>query len=399
MALQDVKDEIRRVAEDADLDENKIDELLVANKIHEFEVGVGGKSYKSYRVQHNNNLGPYKGGIRFHPNVDLDEVQMLAILMTLKAAVAGIPFGGGKGGVAVNPRELEATELEELSRGYAKYLVPYIGPHKAVPAPDVNTNAKIMDWMVDEYGKETGDTTKATFTGKSVENGGSEGRVLATGRGGVKILHEILRRQKWNKWPLTMAIQAYGNVGSGFAKVAQEQKKDWRLINVTEINGGPVDKNGLDAQKLADFKSEGKDLKDYPATKHIKADEIFDLETDVLVLSAMENAITKDNVDRVNAKIVLELANSPVTGEARTKLIERGVMVIPDILANSGGVTGSYLEWLQNINHETWRLKDYNAKLDKYLIDATNNVWDEYQKGYSSLVDAVMAVALKRLVR
>jgi glutamate dehydrogenase/leucine dehydrogenase len=398
MALQDVQSEIRRVANCLGIDNSKVEKFLRANAVHEFEVSAGNKTHKAYRVQHNNTLGPYKGGIRFHPDVDLDEVTMLATLMTLKAAAAGIPFGGGKGGVPVNPRALTVEELEELSRDYARQLAPHIGPHKGVPAPDVGTNAQIMDWMVDEFGNVTGDNTNATFTGKSADNGGHEGRVLSTGRGGVAILREILKRQKWDKWPLTMAVQAYGNVGSGFATVAQGQQPNWRIINVTEINGGPLDKNGLDAKKLLDFKQAGKDLQDYPAQKHITPDEIFDLVADVLVLSAMENAITKDNVGRVNAKIVLELANGPVTSDARTELTKRGVLVIPDILANSGGVVGSYLEWQQNINNENLTLEKYNDKLDSYLMEATNQVWDEYQRGHASLTDATTAVALKRLL-
>lgn len=397
MALKDVQNEVRSVAKTIGLDKSSVDELLLPDAVHEFEVSAGGKSYKAVRVQQNRKLGPYKGGIRFHPSVTVDEVRTLAILMTLKAAVAGIPFGGGKGGVVVNPHALPEVELEELSRHYARQLAPHIGPNRGVPAPDVGTNAQIMDWMVDEYNKVTGDTTGAAFTGKTVENGGSEGRALSTGRGGVTILREILRRQKWDEWPLTIAVQGFGNVGGGFATVAEQQEKNWKLISVAEINGGPVDGNGLSAKKLSEFRAAGGNMKNFSAPSHISADGIFDLDVDVLVLSAMEDAITKDNVDRVKAKIVLELANGPVTAEARRRLIERGVVVVPDILANSGGVTGSYLEWLQNINDEVWPLDEYNRKLDKYMRDAANAVWDEYQHGRSSLVEATIATALKRL--
>jgi glutamate dehydrogenase/leucine dehydrogenase len=398
MALQDVQTEVNRVAKQLGLTQSKVDNLLKPNLVHEFDIHAGGKSYKAFRVQHDNTLGPYKGGIRFHPAVDLDEVKMLAILMMLKSAAAGIPFGGAKGGATINPRDLSAAELEELSREYVRQLAPHIGPTTGVPAPDVGTNGQIMDWMSDEYEQLTGDLTKATFTGKTAANGGHEGRILSTGRGGVAILREILKRQKWDKWPLTIAIQAYGNVGSGFAMVAQQQQPDWRLVNVTEINGGPVNINGLDAQELSRFKAAGKDIADFPAPHCIGPDDIFDLDVDVLVLSAMENAVTKDNVGRIKAKIVLELANGPVTSEARQQLNERGVLVVPDILANSGGVTGSYLEWQQNMDSEEWSLDEFNTKLDKILMDATNRVWDEYQRGHKSLVDATTAVALKRLV-
>lgn len=397
MALQDVQQAVHRVAKELKIEKSAVDDLLALNQVHEFEVKAGGKTYPAYRVQHDNRLGPYKGGIRFHPKVDLAEVSMLATLMTLKAAAAGLPFGGAKGGVAVNVRELTALELEELSRHYARQLAPHIGPHKGIPAPDVNTNAQIMDWMVDEYEKEVGDTTKAAFTGKSLANGGSEGRIEATGRGGVVVLTEILKRLGWQDYPLTIAVQAYGNVGSNFAKLAEVQHPDWRLVNVTEINGGPVNCNGISAVELADFKATGGDLRDFSAPGRIEADEIFGLKVDVLVLSALENAITSANVDQVKAKIVLELANGPVTDDARQKLIDRGVLVIPDILANAGGVTGSYLEWQQNVQGEHWPLDKVNAEIDRSMRAATNAVWDTYQSGLPSLVDATIAVALRRL--
>lgn len=398
MALKDVQNEVRGVAKTIGLDKKMVEKLLLPDVVHEFEISAAGKKYKAVRVQQSRTLGPYKGGIRFHPSVTLDEVKALAVLMTLKSAVAGIPFGGAKGGIVVNPHILPKAELEEISRGYARQLAPHIGPNRGVPAPDVGTNGQIMDWMVNEYNTVTGTTTKATFTGKTVKNGGSQGRALATGRGGVTILREILRRQKWDTWPLTIAIQGFGNVGGGFAIVAEQQEKNWKLVSVAEINGGPVDRNGLSANQLSKFRAGGGDIKDLSAPGHIAADDIFDLDVDVLVLSAMEDALTKDNVDRVKARIVLELANGPVTAEARRRLIERGVIVIPDILANSGGVTGSYLEWLQNMNDEVWTLDRYNKKLDKHMKDATNSVWDEFQHGWPSLVEATIATALKRLI-
>ena len=398
MALQDVQTAVKRVAKELDLDTAKVDDLLSLDHVHEFAVEVGGKQYPAFRVQHDNTLGPYKGGIRFHPTVDLDEVSTLATLMSLKAAAAGLPLGGAKGGIAVNPKDLSKAELETLSRSYAKQLTPHIGPYKDVPAPDVNTNAQIMDWMLDEYEKETSDTTKAAFTGKSVGNGGTEGRAAATGRGGVTILAELLKRLGWKRLPLTIAVQGFGNVGSFFTTVAQEEQPDWQLITVTDSSGGPLNTDGLDAKAVGKFKADGNKLRDFAANRHIGPDDIIGIDADVLVLSAMENAVTADNVDQVKARIVLELANGPVTGEARQKLIDKGVIVVPDILANAGGVVGSYLEWQQNISGERWSLEDYNAKLKDYLVRSTNAVWDERLAGLPSLVDATIAVALKRLL-
>lgn len=398
MALKDVQAATKRVAGELGLAQKSVDELLAINEVHEFKVHAGGKAYQAYRVQHNNKLGPYKGGIRFHPRVNLDEVSMLATLMTYKAAAAGLPFGGAKGGVVVNPHDLSPVELEELSRDYARQAAPFIGPHKDVPAPDVGTNSQVMDYMVDEYEKMTGDKTHAAFTGKSVAAGGSEGRGPATGVGGVTVLSEILKRQGRQDYSLTIAIQAFGNVGSNFAKVAAATQPDWRIANVTEINGGPVDSNGLDPLKLEAFKASGKDLANFPAPGHIEASDVFALDVDVLALSALESAITMGNVDNVRAKIVLELANGPVSDEARQVLIKKGVLVIPDILANAGGVTGSYFEWLQNIDGKKWSLDKYNAELDKYMKRSSNAVWAEYQAGLPSLVDATIAVALKKLL-
>lgn len=398
MALADVQAAIRRVADELRLDKATVDELLELNRTHEFEVSAGGQTYPAYRVQHDNRLGPYKGGIRFHPSVSLDEVSTLATLMTLKAAAAGLPLGGAKGGVAVSPRDLSSVELEELSRNYARQLTPHIGPDKDIPAPDVNTNAQTMDWMVDEYERETGDTSKAAFTGKSIAHGGSEGRAAATGRGGVIILREILKRLEWRDWPLTIAVQGFGNVGSYFATIAQQEQPDWRLVAATDSSGGPFDPAGLDAVILDAFKSAGNKLQQAEAAEHLGPDDIIGQEVDVLVLGALEDAITSDNVDQVKAKLVLELANGPVNNMARQALHARGIIVIPDILANAGGVTGSYLEWQQNLRGEHWSEAEVNKKLEGFLVTSANAVWDQHQAGRPSLVDATIAVALKRLL-
>lgn len=398
MALDEVRATVRRVAKKQGLDGSAIDELLEINKEHSFDMTVDGQEYTGYRVQHDNRRGPYKGGIRFHPGVTLDEVRTLATLMTLKAATAGLPLGGAKGGVAVNPRDLTAEQLEELSRQFGRGLAAHIGPQVDIPAPDVNTNARIMDWMVEEYEQQTGETNKASFTGKSIEHGGSEGRAAATGRGGVIVLRELLNRLEWKDWPLKVAVQGFGNVGSYFATIAQAKHADWQLVAATDSSGGVFKADGLDVAKLDTFKSQKNKLKDFGAGTVIGPDDIFAQPVDVLVLGAMENAINGSNMESVTAKIVLELANGPITNEARDYLTKKGIIVIPDILANAGGVTGSYLEWQQNLLGEHWTEEEVNTKLEQYMVEAANSVWTEYENDHTSLIDATIAVALKRLL-
>ena len=246
------------------LTEGDIDKLIAIDKEHVFDIELkSGKSFKGYRVQHNNQRGPYKGGIRFHPEVDLDEVRALATLMSFKTAAVGLPLGGGKGGVAVNPRELSDEELEELSRKYAAYLEPHIGPDQDVPAPDVNTDGRVIDWMVDEYERLTGDTTKASFTGKKIENGGSEGREAATGHGGVIVLHELLKHLGKSDHDITVAVQGFGNVGSFFGTISEDEEPHWKLVAASDSGAAIVDTDGLRAKQLAEFKKQRGRFEDY----------------------------------------------------------------------------------------------------------------------------------------
>lgn len=399
MALQDVQAMIRRVAESLDLGKEAVEQLVEPDQTHEFEIKLkNGQSYKGYRVQHDNRRGPYKGGLRFHPEVNLDEVSTLATLMTFKTAAVGLPLGGGKGGISVNPKELSEAELEELSREFGRQLQPHIGPEKDVPAPDVNTNSKIIDWMVEEYETATGDTNHASFTGKSLNKGGSEGREAATGRGGVIVLREILKHMGWKEWPLTMAVQGFGNVGSFFATVAADEHKDWALVAATDSSGGVTDVAGLDAHELDNFKKAGNKLHDFEADDTLESDEIFTEDVDVLVLGALGDAVTADNMQDVRAKIILELANGPVSDEARTYLTKKGVIIIPDILANAGGVIVSYLEWRQNLDGEHWDENRVNKELERYLVQATKAIWEEHATHDVPLEEAAMRIALKRLI-
>jgi glutamate dehydrogenase/leucine dehydrogenase len=318
--------------------------------------------------------------------------------MTFKTAAVGLPLGGGKGGVSVDPRKLDEAELEELARKFSTALQPHIGPDVDVPAPDVNTNPKIIDWMVEEYEAITGDNNKASYTGKSIEKGGSEGREAATGRGGVIVLRELLKHMGWKEYPLTMAVQGFGNVGSFFATVAADEHKDWSLITATDSSGGPTDAAGLDAHDVDAFKKAGNKLADYEADDTVAADAIFAEEVDVLVLGALGDAVTSKNMKDVKAKVVLELANGPVSDEARSYLTDHDVLVIPDILANAGGVVVSYLEWQQNLKGEHWDEARVNKELERCLVDACKAIWDEYQKDHTSLSDAAIGVALGRLL-
>jgi glutamate dehydrogenase/leucine dehydrogenase len=392
---------ITKVGKNLGLSEDDIAYLISIDNEHVFEIELSnGSKHPAYRVQHKNILGPYKGGIRFHPGVDLDEVRALATLMSLKTSAVGLPLGGGKGGVAVDPKKLSQKELEELSRAYVRFLRPHIGAEKDVPAPDVNTNAQIIDWMVDEYQQLTGETDKASFTGKSIANGGSLGREAATGRGGVLALQAVLGHLKLDKRELTYGIQGFGNVGLFFGTIAEDVLPTLQLTAATDSSGGISSAFGLDAKGLAAYKNQGKRLADYVADDSVQItnDQLLHEEVDVLVLAALGDAITKDNVNGVQAKIVLELANGPVSDEAYELLAKRGVTVIPDILANAGGVIVSYLEWLQNRTGEQWTEDKVNKELEKYLVPATQKALDYADKHRQSLKEAALALAMRRIL-
>lgn len=399
--LQTAHELIKKVARQLSLSNADTEFLLKANHEHVFDIELSnGSKHKAYRVQHDNTLGPYKGGIRYHPDVNLDEVRALATLMTLKTAAVGLPLGGGKGGIAVNPKQLSELELEELSRKYAAHLSPHIGPEKDIPAPDVSTNATIIDWMVDEFEKQTGDTSKASFTGKSIENGGSEGREAATGLGGIFVLRELLNRLGKDKAELTVAIQGFGNVGLFFGTLMPTYLPKLLLTAASDSSGGAASAFGFDPTELAAYKGKGKKLVDYADDDSVvlQAEEILYEEVDILVLAALGDVITEKNMEHVKAKIILELANGPVNDKAYDYLSEKSVMIIPDILANAGGVIVSYLEWLQNKNAEHWPEEKVNSELERYLVDATRKAYDYAEEHDVSLKEAVFAIAISRIL-
>jgi glutamate dehydrogenase/leucine dehydrogenase len=327
--------------------------------------------FSGFRVQYNNARGPYKGGIRFHLQVDMEEVKALAFWMSIKNAVVNVPFGGGKGGIAVDPKQMSKGELERLSRNFIKLIYKDIGPNFDVPAPDVNTTAEIMAWMVDEYGKIVGSPTPAVITGKPVGQGGSEGREEATGYGGVEVLKQAAQALNLNTGA-TVAIQGIGNVGSHFALLAQNS--GFKVVAISDSKIGIYNPDGLNVEEVLKFKSETGSLKGFNAVTEVTNDALLELPVDVLVPAALENQLHEGNAERIQAKLIVEMANGPTTPQADTIFSKRGIWVIPDVLANSGGVATSYLEWYQNLNNEQWTKEAVLGKLTEYMVKAWNDV-------------------------
>lgn len=402
--LKSAQENIQKAARHLNINTEQLTKLLEPNAVHTFEIVLeNGKKFSAYRVQHSNARGPYKGGVRFHPEVDHDEVQALATLMSFKTAVVGIPLGGGKGGIEVDPRSLNTEELEELSRKYVQGLAEYIGPDKDIPAPDVNTNAQIIDWMVDEYSSLSGDETKGSFTGKSIANGGSEGREEATGRGGVIVLKTLRSLDADNGAgdtddTLTFAVQGFGNVGVFFAEIAEAEHAGWKMVAATDSSGGIYSDDSLSAQDLQEYKQGGGKLANFSQGRVISNEEILKQEVDVLVLAALGDVITEENADLIKATYILELANGPVQSTVEQKLRDRGIVVIPDILANAGGVVVSYFEWLQNIRNERWDIGTVNQKLDELMVTATTDVFNRAEKEQVSLKQAAFMIAIERIL-
>lgn len=352
------------------------------------------KIFEGYRVEYNNALGPYKGGIRYHQDTEINEVKALAFWMTIKCAVAGIPMGGGKGGITVNPKKLSKGELERLSRGWVQKLSDILGPHKDVPAPDVNTTPEIMSWMSDEFEKITGDKTRATFTGKPIENGGSEGRGAATGLGGFYVF-DSLRAQIGLPEKCRVVVQGFGNVGNNTARIFAENGHT--VIAVSDSKSAIVKEDGLDLEKVEAHKKDTGSLKDFPGAKNITNAELLKLSCDLLVPAAFENVITTENVDKIKAKAILELANGPITPEADETLFKKNIAVIPDVLANSGGVTVSYFEWDQNLKNEKWTEEEVNKKLLPMMQDAAQKIFEKAKENNTYLRMGAFILALERI--
>ena len=378
------------------LSDQQLNKLLTPNKVHEFTITLNnGKCFQAYRSQHNNDRGPYKGGIRFHPDVTRSEVVALSILMSLKTALLDLPLGGGKGGIAVDPKQLTAHELEELSRKYVAYLSPYIGPQQDIPAPDVQTNSQIIDWMTDEYHKITGDTSGASFTGKSLKKGGSNGREAATGRGGFIVAQTIM--QSNNITDVSYGLQGLGNVGSFFATEASTLQPRWQLQAASDSKTA-ISSKDIDAQSLVAYKKHNQKIAGFPNTVELSSNQLIRGEYTMLVLAALGNVITPANASVVRARFIIELANGPVTDKATDILFQQGTEVVPDILANAGGVVVSYYEWLQNMQKKHWTHEDVNTKLDATMTQATVDVLDYAKLTNTTLKQAAFDVAVCKLL-
>ncbi len=352
------------------------------------------KIFEGYRVEYNNALGPYKGGIRYHPETEINEVKALAFWMALKCAIAGIPMGGGKGGITVDPKKLSKVELEKLSRGWVQKLVDNLGPHKDVPAPDVNTTPEIMAWMADEYTKITLDKSGATFTGKPIDKGGSEGRATSTAQGAYFVF-EDMRKELNLPDKCKVVVQGFGNVGSNAAKIFAENGHN--VIAVSDSKSAIVKEDGLDLNAVETYKKTTEGLKDFPGSRNITNEELLELECDLLIPGAFENQITNENAEKVKAKVVLELANGPTTPEADEILFKRGIPVVPDILANSGGVIVSYFEWDQNLKNEHWSEKQVFEKLKVIMEDASKKILEKSKVSNTYLRMGAFILALERI--
>ncbi|RLF27823.1 MAG: glutamate dehydrogenase [Thermoplasmata archaeon] len=358
------------------------------------------KVFTGYRVQHSSVRGPCKGGIRYHPDTNLDEVRALATLMTLKCAVANVPYGGAKGGVRCDPSKLSKTELQRLTKRYTAMILPIIGPRHDIPAPDVNTNAETMGWVMDAVSMYEGQTVLDIVTGKPIDLGGSVGRREATGRGVMLNTMEILKRLKKNPKDTKIAIQGFGNVGSVAAELLEKQ--GCKIVAVSDVSGGLYSPDGIDVKKLIDFvygSQKRRLLQNYDGYEKINNEELLELDVDVLIPAALENQITSDNVDKIKAEIIVEGANGPVTKNADDVLAEKGITIVPDILANSGGVIVSYFEWVQSIQSFFWDIDEVNKNLKKILIKSFNEVWEIKEKEKVTMRDAAFMLSIRKIAK
>ncbi len=355
------------------------------------------KVFTGFRSQHNDALGPFKGGIRFHPQVTIDEVKALSMWMTWKCAIANIPFGGGKGGIICDPKRMSVGELERMTRRYAYGISDIIGPYKDIPAPDVYTGGREMAWIMDTFSVIKGNYIQPeVITGKPIQIGGSLGRNEATGRGLSITVREAAKKLNIDMKKATVVVQGFGNAGQFSAQLVEEQGA--KIIAASDSKGCIINKNGINTASLRKHKEKTGSVSNYESSQTLSNDELLQTECTILVPAALENQITKGNAGKISAKIVAEAANGPTTPEADKILFENKVLVIPDILANGGGVTVSYFEWLQNLRREYWTEKEVNDRLDTNITNAFSGVYDTHIKHNTDMRKASMIVALNRVV-
>ncbi|MBI5621641.1 Glu/Leu/Phe/Val dehydrogenase [Candidatus Falkowbacteria bacterium] len=364
------------------------------------------KTFEGYRVQYNDARGPFKGGLRFYPTADLNEVKALAFWMTIKCATVGIPFGGGKGGVKVDPKKLSTKELERLTRSYVDALQEHIGPYKDVPAPDLYTNPQVMAWIMDEYSKIKGYNEPAVVTGKPVEIGGSLGRDTATAQGAFYILSELVKKLKINPQKSRVIVQGFGNAGYHFARLAKAA--GYRIIGLSDSQGGIIAGQGVsfDPESIMKIKKDKGELHGYYCVgsvcdkvdyKQVSNGKLLEQDCDILVPAALESQITGKNAGRIKAKIVLEVANGPTTPEADVKLNKKGIVVAPDVLVNAGGVTVSYFEWVQNLQRFYWTEPEVFSRLQSIMVKSFNEIWQVAQSKKIDLRTAAFVLAIDRV--
>ena len=353
------------------------------------------RNFSGYRVQYSSARGPYKGGLRYHPQVDSEEVKALAFWMSIKCAVADIPYGGAKGGIEVDPKDLSEGELERLTRRYVRAMFKNIGVKTDIPAPDVYTNPQIMAWFMDEYSQIKGGNVPAIVTGKPVEIGGSLGRDTATAQGGFYVLENILKKFPDIKKP-SVAVNGFGNAGANFAEIAQ--KAGFKVVAVSDSKGGILKENGLEVEKVMKHKEKTGSVLDFPGARNISNEELLALDVDVLVPAALENVITKENVDKIKTKIILELANGPVSKKASEELFKRKITIIPDVLANSGGVVVSYFEWVQNLDNFYWTIEEVQERLKSKMAKVSEEIWQFKKDNNIDMRTAAYVLAIKKIL-
>ncbi len=398
-AFENALEQLHKAGKILKLDKNILTQLEAPERLIKVSVPVKMadgkiKVFTGFRSQYNNARGPYKGGIRFHPDVNEDEVKALSFWMMVKCATVGIPLGGGKGGVIVNPKELSTDELERLSRGYIQKIYKYLGPDQDVPAPDVYTTPQIMSWMLDEYEKLVGHHAPGVITGKPLSLGGSAGRGIATAQGGVYVLEQTLAKIGKSVKGTKVVVQGFGNAGATMAKLLH--KLGMKIIALSDSKGGIYNARGIDPFAAEEKKNKTGSLP-MKGNKKISNAELLELETDVLVPAALENQITKENAGKINAKVIIELANGPTTPEADVILFKKGVILVPDVLSNAGGVTVSYFEQVQNASNYYWTEDDVLEKLKLIMTTSFENVWEIKQKFKIDMRTAAFVLAIERV--